>query len=66
MGHRTVANKNNTSGALGVNWSKEKGMWHAKIGFNYKRVHLGYFYDLSDAEMAYLEAKKNITKGKLK
>lgn len=46
----------NTSGFKGVNWSKEKGMWHAKIGVNYKRIHLGYFETISEAAHAYEKA----------
>ena len=49
--------KNNTSGYTGVNWSEEKGKWHAKIGCNYKRIHLGYFSDIKDAFRAYEKAR---------
>ena len=54
---RKVKNINNTSGHTGVNWSEEKQKWHAKLGVNYKRIHLGYFADIGDAIMAYENAK---------
>lgn len=51
-------NSNNTSGYSGVNWSEEKHKWHAKIGLNYKRIHLGYFNDIEDAKLAVMKAKR--------
>lgn len=63
---REKINKNNTSGHPGVNWSEEKGMWHAKIGINYKRIHLGYFSDIEDAAKAIEKAKKKYQTKKAK
>ena len=63
MSQRTKENSNNTSGYLGVNWSKEKKKWHAKLGSGYRRIHIGYFDDPEEAHKAYLEAKKNLKKG---
>ena len=50
MSARTQKNSNNTSGYLGVNWSKSKKKWHAKLGVRYRRLHLGYFDDPEDAQ----------------
>ncbi len=47
---------NNSSGCTGVNWSKDKNKWHAKIYLRGKRVHLGYFTSLEKAEYAFLKA----------
>jgi hypothetical protein len=33
-------NRNNT---LGVSWNKQHNKWHARITFNGKLIHLGYF-----------------------
>lgn len=37
----------------GVSYNKETGKWVAKIGFNYKLIHLGYFLLETDAAKAY-------------
>ena len=64
-GIRREMNCNNASGYTGVNWSKEKGKWHSKIGYKYKRIHLGYFSDIEKAIEAYEKAKlKYFGKGK--
>ncbi len=55
---RSKENANNTSGYLGVNWSKEKEKWHAKIGYKNDRIHLGYFKDAHDAHLAYMKARR--------
>lgn len=39
----------NTSGCSGVTWDKRRGKWHASIGVNNKRKHLGYFNDKNNA-----------------
>jgi len=50
--------KNNTSGVIGVSWSKNAKKWYAKIAVFYKQIHLGYFTDKSDAVNARKEAEK--------
>lgn len=42
----------NTSGVSGVCWHKKLGKWTAKIGKNYKRIHLGCFDSFEDAVAA--------------
>jgi len=40
---------NNTSGHLGVYWSKNNNKWYSQIKVNGKLMHLGYFLDISEA-----------------
>lgn len=41
--------KNNTSGATGVFWSKEKNKWQVKYSFNKKEKHIGYYNTFDEA-----------------
>ncbi len=50
---------NNTSGVIGVSWSKEREKWEAYIRKN-KRKFLGYFYDFTEAVIARLTAEKEL------
>ena len=58
----TALRKNNTSGVKGVNWHKGNKKWRARVGYNNKRIHIGDFKLLSDAEVAIKKARKNIHK----
>lgn len=49
--------KNNKSGISGVRWKSQVGKWHATIGYNHKKIHLGYFHEFSDALKARKEAE---------
>lgn len=49
---------NNTSGKVGVSWSKDFGKWESYITVNKKRKHLGLFDDFSEAEKVRIEAEK--------
>lgn len=49
---------NNTSGILGVSWHKRVKRWHAQVQHNGKRIHVGYFANLDEAE-ASVVAKRN-------
>ncbi len=49
--------KNNTSGKTGVVWNKKNSVWIARITVDYKRIHLGCFYNYNDAVKARIEAE---------
>lgn len=49
---------NNTSGVQGVSWDKAKRQWRASVGHHGKRIHVGRFTNLHDAELAVI-AKRN-------
>jgi hypothetical protein len=50
--------KNNSSGVLGVSWSKSSEKWIAAIKANGKTINLGAFDDLSEAAAARAEANR--------
>ena len=52
----------NTSGVKGVYWHKLKQKWTARISFNKKEYHMGYFNEKKDAINAVLEARPKIHK----
>lgn len=58
--HQNLTNRaphhNNQSGVKGVRWHVYKNKWQARINFNKKEKHLGYFVDINDAARAYNEA----------
>jgi hypothetical protein len=60
---QNMANKrtprNNSSGYKGVSLFSATGKWHAQIGVNKKRLHLGFFNKVEDAARAYNEAAKH-------
>lgn len=49
---------NNTSGVKGVNWNCKLEQWQVRIGYNKKRIHLGYFNDFEEAVKVRKEAEK--------
>ena len=52
----TPARVNNTSGYKGVNWSRNRNKWFAKIQFNKKIYGCGFYKTAYEAHLAY-EAK---------
>jgi len=50
--------KNNTSGVKGVFWEKYAKKWRAQIKVDNKKIYLGLFLDLKEAEQIILEARK--------
>ena len=50
--------KSNTSGVKGVYWKKDKNMWDVEIGFQKKRIHIGYFKKFEDAVKARKRAEE--------
>lgn len=53
-------NKNNSSGIKGISWSKQKNRWRARILFERKEIHIGYFSDIKKAEFELKKARKQI------
>lgn len=49
----TTSSKNSTSKYKGVHFSKKMNKWNARITYNYKTYHLGYFDNEEDAAVAY-------------
>jgi len=43
----------NSSGAKGVTWSRDKKKWEARIRCGHRRMHIGYFANIEDAAHAY-------------
>jgi len=58
--------KANKSGIKGVFWASRQKRWKASIGFQGKRIHLGYFADIEDAIVARKEAEDKYFKPVLK
>lgn len=56
--NRSGLNVNNTSGVKGVSWNKRSRCWVAYVTHNGKRIHVGRFRVLNDAEAAVI-AKRN-------
>jgi len=54
--------KDNTSGVTGVGWSKKYESWRARITYEGKEIHLGYFDDFDEAVKIRLEAEKKYFK----
>lgn len=52
------ARRDSRSGVRGVYWHKRDKLWYARLGHNGKRVHVGLFARLEDAETAVI-AKRN-------
>lgn len=53
---------NNTTGVTGVVWSKDKKRWRARITFNGKVKHLGYFKSLETAKEVRIRATARMFK----
>lgn len=51
---------NNTSGVTGVNWNKRKQKWCAEVWSNGKKIHVGYFSEIIDAENAVKDVRCSI------
>ena len=49
---------NKTSGLRGVSYKKDRDKWKAYLTLNKKQIHLGYFKDIKDAEIAAINGRK--------
>ncbi len=50
--------KNNTSGFIGISWSKSRDKWEPSLFINGKRLYLGRYENIEDAVVARLKAEK--------
>ena len=49
--------KNNSSGIIGVGWSKSMSKWRSRIQVNYNVIELGFFVNKDEAIIARLQAE---------
>jgi hypothetical protein len=61
--NRLKPQRNNTSGFLGVGWSKTSKKWKAQITVDNQTKHLGHYNTPEEAHEAYLAAKRKYHKG---
>lgn len=52
--------RNNTSGVIGVSWRKGLSKWQARIMFNGRCIHLGYYKTIEEAAAARAAAKAKL------
>ena len=52
--------KDTSSKYKGVSWHKNNKKWEVKIGFNYKKIHIGYFNNIKEAAEAYNKKAKEL------
>lgn len=50
--------KGNTSGVTGIDWSKRRNKWRARITINKKTINLGDFKNFDDAVKARKDAER--------
>ena len=55
--HNQTLRAKNKSGIKGVYWNKDNKRWHAQIGINRKRKHVGFFKTVEEARHAMVEAR---------
>jgi hypothetical protein len=51
---------NNKSGFKGVFWNTQRQKWQAKIGYQRRYKHLGFFDDPEEASMTYRRAAERL------
>lgn len=56
--HLRGARSDSKSGVRGVTWHKRDKLWNARIWMHGKRINVGYFKNLADAEKAVKQARK--------
>jgi hypothetical protein len=49
MANAKLIRTNNTSGARGVSWNKRLEKWHARVNFERRLYHCGYFNSFEEA-----------------
>lgn len=61
--NRRCAGINSTTGVLGVSRHRDTDKWISGIYINGKRIHLGVFETIEEAEKAYVQAKRQSHEG---
>ncbi|MEF3306645.1 HNH endonuclease [Paenibacillus sp. GYB003] len=56
--NRKDATRNSSSGVRNVHWHKAYGKWEVQIKMNQKKITIGYFTDIKEAEKAAIEARR--------
>ena len=54
---KSATSNNKSSGIRGVSWNISDKRWQVRISFNNKRIHLGNFIRVEEAEQAAKEAR---------
>ena len=57
-GQNQVLRKNNTSGVMGVYWSKPHNKWIARLNYKYKTIYIGIFETFDEAVAARRAAER--------
>jgi hypothetical protein len=52
-GANSKLSKANSSGFKGVSWVARTGKWSARIKYDYRNTHIGYFFQATEAARAY-------------
>jgi hypothetical protein len=58
--HNKGLTKSNTSGVKGVSWNKRNEKWEAHLKFEGKKIHVGYFIDIKEAEIAVKKLREQL------
>jgi HNH endonuclease len=54
--------KNNTSGFKGIHWCSDRQRWRAHIGFEKKKINLGYYKNIEDAVKVRIDKEMQLFK----
>lgn len=60
--HNTRLPKNNTSGAKGVGWHKQRGKWYARVKLGDRQISAGLYSNKEDAVKAAQELRTKLHK----
>lgn len=65
--NRKCAQKTSQTGVIGVTWriKNNREVFISRIKVNMKRIHIGTFSNIADAEAAYLTAKRQLHAGNM-
>ena len=58
--HRVHSNSNSRSGVRGVHWHNAQSRWVATVGHHHRRITVGYFDTIDEAEAAVIAKRKEL------